>query len=280
MKIGMAVILLFIFSGKVQARCELPRGEKLTIACTTGCDFIYRFRLNLAAIKLGLRLDIINLQNQSSPIDSLGTIDGLLAPGGADIDPEYYLKNVSAELQNYTRQNLGLVKFTEEGRNRDPFEYDILSRYNQDEKYQHLPLLGICRGMQMMTVVQGIPLWLDIKAELGIKNRRNRMDRIFIKPEDSLMQEIYKNNDFLGFKLHHQGIRLPYYEENKSQYPNVRVSALSNDSKIGESLEYLHRPALGVQYHPEKSFSNTSFPLFRWFLTEACEYRNSRKDTL
>ena len=280
MKIGMALILVFIFSAKVEADCELPRGEKLTIACTTGCDFIYRFRLNMAALRLGMRLNIINLQKQSSPIDALGTIDGLLAPGGADIDPEYYLKNVSEELQNYTRANLNLVKFTQEGRNRDPFEYDILSRYNSDDKYQQLPLLGICRGMQMMTVVQGIPLWLDIKTEVGIKNRINRMDRIYVTPENTLMQDIYKNNDFLGFKVHHQVIRLPYFDEHKAEFPNVRVSAFSNQSKIGESLEYLHRPALGVQYHPEKSFSNTSFPIFRWFLTEACEYRNSRKDTL
>lgn len=280
MKVGMTVVLFFILAGKVSANCEMPRGEKLTVACTTGCDFIYRFRLNLAALRMGYRLNIINLQKEISPIESLGKIDALFVPGGADIDPEFYLPHVSHELQDYTRQNLHLVKFTQEGRNRDAFEYDILSRYNKEDQYKDLPLLGICRGMQMMTVAQGIPLWLDIKTEVGIKNRLNRFDRIFIKPEESLMQSIYKNNDFLGFKLHHQGLRLPYYEENKDQYPDVRVSALSNNSKIVESVEYLHRPALGVQYHPEKSFSTASFPIYRWFLTKACEYSNSDKDRL
>jgi CTP synthase (UTP-ammonia lyase) len=91
---------------------------------------------------------------------------------------------------------------------------------------------------------------------------------------DSLIHSLYRSNSFRGFKFHHQGLRVSYYEENKSQYPLVNVTAYSHDKKIAEAIEYVHRPAFGIQYHPEKSFPGTAFPVFNWFLTKACEYKN------
>src|SRR5690606_20451506 len=137
---------------------------------------------------------------------------------------------------------LHLVKFTEEGRKRDPFEYSLVKLYSDDETYKDLPMLGICRGLQMMSVAQGIPLYLDIKTELGIKNRKNLFDRIMLTQEDStVMNSIYRKN-VKGLKLHHQGIRVSYYQENQSNFPNTKVTAYSNNGKIAEAIEYTHRP--------------------------------------
>lgn len=258
--------------------CELPKNEVLNIGCTNHCDLVYRLRLKMVAWKLGYSLNVTNLSKDKSVKESLSKMDGVLIPGGADIDPKYYMDKVSPELQKYTQDNLRLVNFSREGERRDPFEYELVKSYSEDDSFKTLPMLGICRGFQMMSVAQGLPLYLDIKTELGIKNRRNLFDRIESDP-DSLMSSLYSGT-FKGFKLHHQGIRVPYFLQHQSEYPQVRVTAFSNNRKIAEAIEYKHRPALGVQFHPEKSFSRASTPVFKWFLTKACEHKvSSHKDS-
>lgn len=253
--------------------CTLPPGEVLKIGCSDNCSFLYRLRIKTTSWALGYSTRIITLSPDNLNQEQ-NSINGILIPGGADIDPEYYLSQVSSDLQEHTRKNRHLVKFTEEGKRRDPFEYQLVKSYSEDEKFKYLPMLGICRGMQMMTVAQGIPLYLDIKTELGIKNRKNIFDLVKIEPKASLMNELHLNESLRGFKIHHQGLRVPYYWENQEKYPRTKVTAYSHNKKIAEALEYTHRPALGVQYHPEKSFTQTSAPVFRWFLTKACEHKN------
>lgn len=272
-----ALILVLNFSLPAFS-CELPQGEEIKVGCSYDCNFFYRFRLTMTAWGMGYKTKIIDLQAQPNLKEALSQIDGILLPGGADIDPKYYLDNVSSELRDYTLKNLELVKFTKEGERRDPFEYSLVKMYSEDETYKDLPMLGICRGFQMMSVVQGIPLYLDIKTELGIRNRRNLFDKIHVTDEDSLMSSLYPKKSFKGYELHHQGIRVPYYLENQDKYPLTKVTAYSNDNKIAEALEYTHRTALGVQYHPERSFAGASRPVLQWFLKKACEYKVSMKE--
>jgi GxxExxY protein len=99
-------------------------------------------------------------------------------------------------------------------------------------------MLGICRGMQMMSVAQGLPLYLDIATELGIPNRQYKLDQIDITESPSLMSSLYGDNKFRAVELHHQGIRVDYYEANKQSYPQVSVSSYSNNGMIAESIEY------------------------------------------
>ena len=280
MKKNFIILTLFLtFTQVSNATCSLPRGESITVGCTYDCNFFYRFRLLMTSWGMGYSTKIITLHNAPDMKKAMSSVDAILLPGGADIDPKYYMEEVTPELKDYTLKNLNLVEFTNEGKKRDPFEYELVKTYSSDDDFKDIPMLGICRGLQMMSVVQGIPLYLDIKTELGIKNRINRFDRIsLLNDTDSLIQDLYQRKSFKGFKLHHQGIRVPYYEENLAKYPNTRVTAYSNNRKIAEAIEYTHRPALGVQYHPEKSFSGTSVPVFRWLLTKACEYKTSRKE--
>ena len=277
MKMLMLFIAVLFTTSTIQASCKLPVNKKIIIGCTFKCDFFTRSRLKAAGARLGYRVKIINLSQNKDVTESLASVDSVLIPGGADIHPKFYLQNVTDELREYTQNNLGLVKFTEEGKKRDLFEYTLLKLFlNPAAKYEKLPLLGICRGMQMMTVAQGIPLYLDIKTELGIPNRQAKFDRINITETDSLMSSLYGDKKFSGFELHHQGLRVDYYETHKNDFPNVNVSSFSNDGKIAESIEYKGMTALGVQYHPEKSFPGTTFPIFKWFLTKACEYKVSK----
>lgn len=259
--------------------CELPKGEVITIGCSSDCDFFYRFRIKMTSWMLGYKTKVIDLHSSQNLKKDMLSVDAILIPGGADIDPKYYLDGVTPELREYTNSNLDLVEWTKEGERRDPFEYKLLKLYSEDESFKNKPLLGICRGLQMMSVAQGIPLYLDIKTELGIRNRRNLFDRVNVSDKkDSLINKLYSNDVIRGFKLHHQGIRVPYYLAHKEKYPNINVTAWSNNRKIAEAIEYTHRPALGVQYHPEKSLAATNAPVFKWLLKKACESKTIRKE--
>lgn len=257
--------------------CDLPKNEVLKIGCSSDCDFLYRFRIQMTSWALGYKTQVYDLAGTKNLKQALETVDGILIPGGADVDPAYYLGSVTEELRDYTKKNLHLVNFSKEGKRRDPFEYELIKLYSEDATFKAKPLLGICRGLQMMSVAQGLPLFLDIKTELGIRNRRHVIDRIYVNEPNTLINDIYRNDSIRGYKLHHQGIRVPYYDAHKDEYPNVRVTAYSNNRKIAEAIEYTHRPALGVQYHPEKSLTGTSAPVFRWFLTKACEAKKDRQ---
>jgi membrane dipeptidase len=277
----MKIFLYFLLGSLITLKlwaCSLPAEQELTIGCSYQCDFFYRFRLNSTARKLGYRIRIVDMRELGTVASAMDQIDGLLIPGGADIDPRFYTSAVTPELRAYTEQNLRLVNFTKEGQQRDPLEYALVKRYSSEAAYKQLPLLGICRGMQMMSVAQGIPLYLDIKTELGIKNRRHLFDQVLIAQDDAhLMNEIHHHSSVRGFKLHHQGIRVDYYLKHQAEYPLTKVTAYSNRGLIAEALEYTHRPALGVQYHPERSFTSASAPVFRWFLQKACENKNLKE---
>lgn len=273
-KMKCALLLLVLFSFPALA-CKLPPKSKLVIGCTYKCGFDYKLRLKFAARALGYKIDVVDMR-ELGPLDkALTQVDAVLIPGGADINPDYYADKVTPELRAYLDKNRHLVNFTEEGKVRDPYEYAFIRTYLDDEKHADVPLLGICRGMQMMTVGQGIPLYLDIKTELGIKNRRYLFDRVHVE-KNSFLDGIYLNHSFRAMKLHHQGLRVPYFVEHADKFPDVRVSAYSNDGRIAEGIEYLSRPAIGVQYHPEKSLTSTSAPIFRWLLKRSCEYKNAR----
>lgn len=264
--------LLLATPEMASAKCDLPAGETLKIGCTYNCSFFYRLRLKTTAWAMGYKLSISNLSQSPDYLQKMEEVDGILIPGGADIDPKYYLDHITPELRSYTEENLNLVKFSKEGERRDPVEYSIVKNYSENDKFENTPMLGICRGLQMMSVGQGIPLYLDIKTELGIKNRINRFDRVYTEESDSLMSELY-GKATKGFKIHHQGIRVDYFQEHQHDFPHARVTAYSNQGKIAEAIEYTHRPAIGVQFHPEKSFTHNTAPILRWFLNKACEHK-------
>ena len=237
MKIFLLLAAVLLSTSQVQATCKLPIKEIITIGCSYKCDFFTLSRLKAAGARLGYRVKIINLSLNKDVSESLAMVDSVLIPGGADIHPRFYLKNVTDELREYTENNIGLVKLTEEGKKRDLFEYTLLKLFLASSN-KKLPVLGICRGMQMMAVAKGIPLYLDIKTELGIPNRLYKFDRINITDPESLMSSLYGDKKFSGFQMHHQGIRVDYYDAHRNDFNQVNVSAFSNDGKIAESIEY------------------------------------------
>jgi putative glutamine amidotransferase len=260
------IFSFIIFSISVQAFAVT-----LTIGCATKCDVFFRYALNRVAKQNGVSVRVLDV-SKDGPSTEWGKYDGIIFPGGADINPDYYLSAVEPELQDYTRSLDHLVKYSEEGERRDPIEFNLLKKYFANPSLADLPVLGVCRGMQMLAVSQGIPLYVDIKTELGIKNRRYLYDRIMLEPGETLLNELFSAS-FKGFKRHHQGIRVPYFQSNSSRWPSLKVTSFSNQGRVAESIEFSNRPVLGVQFHPENDFGFERNKIFGWLINKAKERR-------
>ena len=93
-------------------------------------------------------------------------------------------------------------------------------------------------------------------------------------------------NDIIGYKNHHQAVDMSYFKKNSDKHSTVKITATSHDGKIPEVMEWTDRPALGIQYHAERSNaysmktpraeqSDRHGP-YLWLLKKACTKRNKK----
>jgi len=164
----------------------------------------------------------------------LDRVDGILLPGGGDIEPDFY--------RGKSHVSIGGVD-----RERDRTEL-ILSR--AAVKYRK-PILAICRGIQVLNVALGGTLWEDIGSmvpnalehDLTNGTPRNHLSHpVQIRPDSDLAKIIGKTECQVN-SIHHQAIR--------DLAPELMVTAHAPDRVI-EGAEIPDHPfAIAVQWHPE-----------------------------
>lgn len=171
--------------------------------------------------------------------------DGLILAGGSDINPIYYGKEPLPLLEN---------TFTEVD------EYQMtLTEYALEK---NIPILGVCKGMQMLNIVAGGTLYQDLSYANPdhIKHRQDSQlnqycHSISIKP-DSIIYKFFGDNILVN-SWHHQSIE----ELGK----DIKVTAISPD-RIIESIEMTNKKfVVGVQWHPEVLIEENEhmLPLFK-----------------
>jgi putative glutamine amidotransferase len=170
--------------------------------------------------------------------------DGVLLTGGEDVDPRLYRNGLPPRLR-------GTVTVTPDGGARDLRELILIDEVFRQRK----PLLGICRGHQILNVALGGTLMPDILAQMPRAiNHRRRDQRSEIVHEvrltaGSLLAKITARQRLGVNSTHHQAVA-------RVAAP-LKVAAVSSDG-IVESLELRPGAAnmlpflLSVQFHPER----------------------------
>ena len=173
----------------------------------------------------------------SIPID-LSETDGLLMPGGGDIEPCRY---------NEFRYHVnGISKIKGVSKSRDALEIQLCQKALETD----IPIFGICRGIQIMCVATGGSLYQDIHTQLKNcllhKDEESINDaQHYIKIQsDSLLNQLI-GESFTGvYSAHHQAVKVIG--------EGFVVTAQSEDSIIEAIGNPSKRFVIGVQYHPER----------------------------
>ena len=275
MKFNAYLLILLFTSFNLYSKevCHLDSSEKLIIACTKKCNHYYISALLDTSNKLDYKIKIITLNQNNQNFDAkLSNIDGIVSPGGHDILPKYFTTFLSEEEK---KRKIELFKkygkSNKKGEQRDFFEYNLINYILQNNSFKDMPFLGICYGMQMLAATKGIPLYVDIKQEIGVASRRKINDRIYLKYNTKFSK--FVNRRYIsGYKNHHQAIDLKYFNrmKNDGYYKNITISGISNQGKIAEILEFTNRPIIGIQFHAERSSELTKEKVYSYFLINAC----------
>jgi putative glutamine amidotransferase len=173
---------------------------------------------------------------------ALDGVDGLVLTGGEDMDPAWYHADRSPLLNPPNRE-------------RDIFELAIFAAARQRE----LPILGICRGIQVINVAMGGTLYQDLPSERPgpvdhnpAGTRTDRSHGIRLAPE-SLAAEALGVTSMRVNSFHHQAIR--------ELAPGLVATGWSDDELIeavegGEGQLWM----LAVQWHPEEMHAEVAAP--------------------
>jgi putative glutamine amidotransferase len=180
---------------------------------------------------------ILPFLNKEMAIEMLSICDGIILSGGEDVDPQFYGQDPHLHLGTTIAE-------------RDRTEIAIVHYALEND----IPLLAICRGVQILNVALGGTLIQDIPSQVNKPIQHTQtIDRSHDShwvtiAKDSQLAQIMGEERVRVNSLHHQAI------DKVAQ--DLRVVAVSTDG-ITEGVEYIHPTTftLGVQWHPESMAS-------------------------
>ena len=176
-------------------------------------------------------------------------LDGILLTGGTDIGPERYGQEPQGKLYDPEPE-------------RDAFELALTDAAVADA----IPVLGICRGLQVLNVHGGGTLHQDVPAHSRFDIApETEIHRVRFEPSSTLA-DLYGAERTVN-SLHHQTVA-----EVAAGYA---VTGRSDDGTV-EGLEHPELPIVAVQWHPEMMNGRKSDPIFGWLVGAAARNGNDR----
>ena len=172
-------------------------------------------------------------------------LDGIVLSGGADVDPAIHSPGEDPSLSKF-----------EPGR--DEHELEILNGAIEND----VPVLGICRGIQVINVHAEGTLFQDIPDHANIKKPYDeRHHKVRFEP-GSILSGIYGSEIEVN-SLHHQAI--------KKTGEGIKAVGWSTEGEateeVIEAIEVDNKRILAVQWHPE--LLPGADPIFSWLIDQA-----------
>ena len=194
---------------------------------------------------------------------TIAELDALVLSGGSDIDASYFGEENISELCDVDIR-------------RDDYEFKLLRaamNYN-------LPILGICRGVQVLNVALGGTIYQDVPTMYPsdylehkvLENRHLPVHNVNIE-KDSKLYEILGKTQLGVNSIHHQAL--------KEIAPSLKVVARSEDGIVEAVEGYPIYKILGVQWHPERmayqDVDNPMNKIFDFIVSEGKLYSLAKK---
>jgi putative glutamine amidotransferase len=160
-------------------------------------------------------------------------LDGLVLQGGADVAPMTYSESPTRPEWSGDRA-------------RDVYELELLHEFVNAGK----PVLGICRGCQLINVAFGGTLYQDVASNLPASRPHvhdiydaHRHDIVF-PPGSSLKKMFPQHERAVVNSIHHQAV--------KALGRDIHIEAMSDPDGVVEAIRYQRAPfVMGLQWHPE-----------------------------
>ena len=167
------------------------------------------------------------LLSADTPLDVVGRLDGLVLSGGVDVHPDSYGGEVTTD-------------FTDLEPDRDAFEFALVDA----GRAAGLPILGICRGFQLLNVAAGGTMTAHVpsheRLDLAIDHLHHEVQFV----AGSTLAELYGDRIAVN-SLHHQTLA------------ELGSGVIACGHSLGgvepavEAIEFANEPTIGVQWHPE-----------------------------
>ncbi len=196
---------------------------------------------------LGHDILLIELSFQKNNTEDINKCDGFVLTGGIDVETSLY-----GGTKDYAHKPAEFLP------QRDEFE-KLIYQYSQK---QALPVLGICRGLQYINIMEGGKVFEDIGEASNLVHKKDTYDKahgVNIQ-KDTLLYTITGMDQGLINSAHHQAVK----PDNLGD--NLMVSAYSDTpDQIIEGLEFKDKTGKGfmlcVQWHPERMREKEANPL-------------------
>lgn len=189
-------------------------------------------------------------------VEKLNSCDALLLSGGLDVHPRNYGKNYDTLRCNIDAK-------------RDTLEFQLI-KIALDRK---MPILGICRGEQILNVALGGSLVVDIPDDIGKKVIHKIKDSVAyhkIKLDNGFLKDLIMQDEGIVNSVHHQSVG--------KVSDSLKIVARTEDGVV-EGYEWKNKFGkqflLGLQWHPEKLDYQSPFskPIALEFLRSAKKFK-------
>jgi putative glutamine amidotransferase len=211
------------------------------------------------SIRHGGGIPVILVPVDADEIDDvLDRVDGLLFTGGGDISPAAYGAEPEESVRGISIE-------------RDTFEFELVRRAQE----RKMPIMGICRGMQVINVALGGTLIQDLPSHTGVHDHDVAGEGVYEPHLQAKVEDGTRLSTVVGPGLH--AINSIHHQAVDELGEGLSVVASAIDGTI-EAIDHddLDWPFIAVQWHPEflaMRDDGTSHELFASLVQDAAKYR-------